>query len=170
MPPAPTPQPPAQPRLSPSAAAAPHERMHADLERKTADKVASIVLNKDLRDVRNINNWIQSLLRKEADLGEGHQPGDIEDLSRRVKDAVFREVEARRIRPEDLSERCIAVLNDLPVNAAVEVRRSTPSPLSLRKFPQHSRECTPTHRCALSQECRDGPHMSYTRRRLLPTC
>eukprot|EP00892_Ulva_mutabilis_P000740 jgi/Ulvmu1/10667/UM066_0051.1 len=92
-----------------------------DLERKTADKVASIVLNKDLRDVRSINNWIQSLLRKEADLGEGHQPGDIEDLSRRVKDAVFREVEARRIRPDDLSERCIAVLNDLPVNAAVEI-------------------------------------------------
>lgn len=96
--------------------------MHADLERKTADKVSSIVQNKDLRDVRSINNWIQSLLKKEADLGEGHQPGNIEDLSRRVKDAVFEEVDARRIAPEDLSARCIAVLNDLPVNAAVEVR------------------------------------------------
>lgn len=59
---------------------------------------------------------------QEADLGEGHQPGDIEDLSRRVKDAAMEEIDRCRIRPEDLSARCIAVLNDLPVTSAVEVR------------------------------------------------
>lgn len=59
---------------------------------------------------------------QEVDLGEGHQPGDINDLSRRVKDAAMEEIGIRRMRPDDLSARCIAVLNDLPVTSAVEVR------------------------------------------------
>ena len=58
---------------------------------------------------------------QEVDLGEGHQPGDIEDLSRRVKDAALEEIAMRRMRSDDLSARCIAVLNDLPVTSAVEV-------------------------------------------------
>ena len=46
-----------------------------------------------------------------------------------MKDAALEQIAMRRMRSDDLSARCIAVLNDLPVTSAVEVR---PEPIEKR--------------------------------------
>jgi hypothetical protein len=81
-----------------------------------------MVVKRNLREVRNVDKWVLSLLRKENDGCDRHQPGDIEDLSRKVREACQEEMSANRIVREDMSERVIALLNDLPVGDAVEVR------------------------------------------------
>lgn len=39
-------------------------RLRADLDRPIADKVVEIVSSRNLHDVRNLNKWLLSLLRK----------------------------------------------------------------------------------------------------------
>jgi hypothetical protein len=95
---------------------------HADKDVATASKVVHTITKRDLREVRHLDKWVTSLLRKEIDASEGNQPGDIEDLSRKVREACLAEVAAGRIQVEDLTERAIAALNDLPVSQAIDVR------------------------------------------------
>jgi hypothetical protein len=95
---------------------------NADRDVATASKVVNAITKRDLREVRHLDNWVSSLLRKEIDALEGNQPGDIEDLSRKVREACLAEVAAGRIQAEDLTERAIAALNDLPVSQAIDVR------------------------------------------------
>lgn len=94
----------------------------ADKDVATASKVVLIITKRNLREVRHLDKWISSLLRKEIDAAESNQPGDIDDLSRKVREACQAEVAAGRIHPEDLTERAITALNDLPVSQAIDVR------------------------------------------------
>ena len=98
-------------------------RRRADRDVGAAAKVVAIIAKRNLREVRHLDKWVASLLRKDTDSAESHQPGDVEDLSRKVRDVCQAEIAAGRIHAEDLSERVISALNDLPVTQAVEVCR-----------------------------------------------
>ena len=63
-----------------------HRRGGAERESEQAARIVAIVTKKDLRGVRHVGKWVLSLLRKPTiEAGDSHEPGDTDDLSRKVR-------------------------------------------------------------------------------------